>query len=105
MTVLELSAFIKELEEKFGVFAAAPVAAFAAAPVAAAESAEEEKTEFERFNISETEFKKELNNIRGDKKVKNQNPETAYETLEKYRRDLVSMVCGAAWRARTTPSS
>lgn len=47
MTVLELSTFIKELEEKFGVSAAAPVAAFAAAPVAAAEAAEEEKTEFD----------------------------------------------------------
>lgn len=47
MTVLELSVFIKELEEKFGVSAAAPVAAFAAAPVAAAESQEEEKTEFD----------------------------------------------------------
>lgn len=47
MTVLELAGFIKELEEKFGVSAAAPVAAFAAAPVAAAESAEEEKTEFD----------------------------------------------------------
>ena len=47
MTVLDLSIFIKELEEKFGVSAAAPVAAFAAAaPVAAAE-AEEEKTEFD----------------------------------------------------------
>ena len=47
MTVLELAGFIKELEEKFGVSAAAPVAAFAAAPVAAAEAAEEEKTEFD----------------------------------------------------------
>lgn len=47
MTVLELSEFIKELEEKFGVSAAAPVAAFAAAPAAAAEAAEEEKTEFD----------------------------------------------------------
>ena len=47
MTVLELSVFIKELEEKFGVSAAAPVAAFAAVPVAAAEAAEEEKTEFD----------------------------------------------------------
>jgi large subunit ribosomal protein L7/L12 len=46
MTVLELSVFIKELEEKFGVSAAAPVAAFAA-PVAAAEAVEEEKTEFD----------------------------------------------------------
>jgi large subunit ribosomal protein L7/L12 len=48
MTVLELSEFIKELEEKFGVSAAAPVAMMAAAPVAAAAAAEEEeKTEFD----------------------------------------------------------
>lgn len=49
MTVLELSQLIKELEEKFGVSAAAPVAvAAAAAPVvAAAAPAEEEKTEFD----------------------------------------------------------
>ncbi|MFP4071628.1 MAG: 50S ribosomal protein L7/L12 [Desulfovibrionales bacterium] len=46
MTVLELSEFIKELEEKFGVSAAAPVAAVAAAPAAAA-AEEEEKTEFD----------------------------------------------------------
>ena len=46
MTVLELSEFIKELEEKFGVSAAAPVAAMAMAPAAAAEEAEE-KTEFD----------------------------------------------------------
>ena len=36
MTVLELSEFIKELEEKFGVSAAAPAVAVAAAPAAAA---------------------------------------------------------------------
>ncbi len=49
MTVLELSEFIKELEEKFGVSAAAPVAAMAAMPAAAGEAAaeEEEKTEFD----------------------------------------------------------
>lgn len=48
MTVLELSEFIKELEEKFGVSAAAPVAAVAAAPGAAdAGAAAEEKTEFD----------------------------------------------------------
>jgi len=45
MTVLEMSEFVKELEEKFGVSAAAPVAA-AAAP-AAGEAAAEEKTEFD----------------------------------------------------------
>ena len=50
MTVLELSEFIKELEEKFGVSAAAPAAAAApmmvAAPAEAAAPAEE-KTEFD----------------------------------------------------------
>ena len=48
MTVLDLAEFIKELEEKFGVSAAAPVAAFAAAPAGAAPAeAAEEKTEFD----------------------------------------------------------
>ncbi|MFP4128482.1 MAG: 50S ribosomal protein L7/L12 [Desulfonatronovibrio sp.] len=50
MTVLELSEFIKELEEKFGVSAAAPVAAMAAVPGAGggeAAAEEEEKTEFD----------------------------------------------------------
>jgi len=45
MTVLELSALVKELEEKFGVSAAAPM--MAAMPVAGgAPAAAEEKTEF-----------------------------------------------------------
>jgi large subunit ribosomal protein L7/L12 len=48
MTVLELSELIKELEEKFGVSAAAPVAfAAGAAPAAGEAAAEEEKTEFD----------------------------------------------------------
>lgn len=48
MTVLELSEFIKELEEKFGVSAAAPAAAMVmAAPTAEAGPAPEEKTEFD----------------------------------------------------------
>ena len=47
MTVLELSEFIKELEEKFGVSAAAPAAMMMAAPAAAAADAAEEKTEFD----------------------------------------------------------
>ncbi|NVN97737.1 MAG: 50S ribosomal protein L7/L12 [Geobacteraceae bacterium] len=46
MTVLELAEMVKELEEKFGVSAAAPVAVASAAPAAAAEAAEE-KTEFD----------------------------------------------------------
>jgi len=46
MTVLELAELVKELEEKFGVSAAAPVAVAAAGPVAAAEPVEEQ-TEFD----------------------------------------------------------
>lgn len=45
LTVLELSELVKELEEKFGVSAAAPVAV-AAAPAAGGTAAQEEKTEF-----------------------------------------------------------
>ena len=47
MTVLELSEFIKELEDVFGVEAAAPAMAVAAAPAAGGEAAaEDEQTEF-----------------------------------------------------------
>ncbi len=45
MTVLELSNLVKELETKFGVSAAAPMA-FAAGPAAGGGAAAEEKTEF-----------------------------------------------------------
>lgn len=47
MTVLELAELVKELEDKFGVSAAAPVAVAAAAPAAGAAEAAEEKTEFD----------------------------------------------------------
>jgi len=48
MSVLELSELVKELEEKFGVSAAAPVAvAGAVAAGGDAGAAEEEKTEFD----------------------------------------------------------
>jgi large subunit ribosomal protein L7/L12 len=57
MTVLELSDFVKELEEKFGVTAAAPVA-LAAAPV---EQAKEEALEQTEFDVILTEI--------GDKKI------------------------------------
>jgi len=57
MTVLELSDFVKELEEKFGVTAAAPVA-MTVAPAAQQEEEAAEKTEFDVI-ISEV----------GDKKI------------------------------------
>ena len=46
MTVLELSQLIKEMEEKFGVSAAAATVAAAPAAAGAAPAAAEEKTEF-----------------------------------------------------------
>lgn len=57
MTVLELSSLIKELEDKFGVSAAAPVAMMAA-PAAGDAVAVEEKTEFDVILLSS-----------GDKKI------------------------------------
>lgn len=47
MSVLELSELIKEMEEKFGVSAAAPVAVAAMAPAEGGAAAAEEKTEFD----------------------------------------------------------
>ncbi|HEY3346902.1 MAG TPA: 50S ribosomal protein L7/L12 [Nitrospirota bacterium] len=46
MTILQMSEFIKEFEERYGVTAAAPVAV-AAGPAAAAAPVEEEKTAFD----------------------------------------------------------
>lgn len=47
MSVLELAELVKELEEKFGVSAAAPVAVAASAGPAAAAEVAEEQTEFD----------------------------------------------------------
>ncbi|MBA4367621.1 MAG: 50S ribosomal protein L7/L12 [Desulfobacterium sp.] len=48
MSVLELSEMVKELEEKFGVSASAPVAMMAAGPIGdAGAGAAEEQTEFD----------------------------------------------------------
>ncbi|WP_424189943.1 50S ribosomal protein L7/L12 [Actinokineospora sp. G85] len=47
MTLLELSAFVKQFEETFEVTAAAPVAVAAAAPGAAPAEAAEEQDEFD----------------------------------------------------------
>jgi large subunit ribosomal protein L7/L12 len=47
MSVLELSELVKELEEKFGVSAAAPAVAVAAAAPAGTAEAAEEQTEFD----------------------------------------------------------
>ena len=51
MSVLELSELVKELEEKFGVSAAAPMA-MAAMPAAGGEAVAEEQTEFNVMLLS-----------------------------------------------------
>ncbi len=47
MSVLELSELVKEMEEKFGVSAAAPMAVAVGGPAEGGGGAEEEKTEFD----------------------------------------------------------
>ena len=47
MTVLELSDFVKDLEEKFGVTAAAPIVMASAGPAAEAQEEAAEQTEFD----------------------------------------------------------
>ncbi len=47
MSVLDLSGFVKQLEERFGVSAAAPVAVAAAGAAPAAEAAAAEQTSFD----------------------------------------------------------
>lgn len=47
LTVLELAELVKELEDKFGVSAAAPVAVAAAAPAAGGAAGGADKTEFD----------------------------------------------------------
>ncbi len=61
MTVAELADLVKELEDKFGVSAAAPVAAVAAAPAGGAAGGTEEAEEKTSFDV----FLKEI----GDKKL------------------------------------
>jgi large subunit ribosomal protein L7/L12 len=52
ISVLELSELVKEMEEKFGVSAAAPVVAAAAGPAVAEGAQAEEQTEFDIILIS-----------------------------------------------------
>jgi large subunit ribosomal protein L7/L12 len=47
MSVLEMSQFVKELEERYGVTAAAPMAMAAMIPAGGGAAAAEEKTEFD----------------------------------------------------------
>ncbi|HEY9907527.1 MAG TPA: 50S ribosomal protein L7/L12 [Thermosynechococcaceae cyanobacterium] len=61
LTLLEASELVKQIEEAFGVSAAAPVGGFAAAAPAAAAAAEPEE--------EQTEFTVELTEVPADKKI------------------------------------
>lgn len=67
-SVLEIAGLVKELEDKWGVSAAAPVAV-AAAPAAAAAEAKEEQTEFDvilkSFGANKIAVIKEVRGITG----------------------------------------
>lgn len=69
MSVLDLSEMVKELEEKFGVSAAAPVAMMTAGPAGDGGAAEEEQTEFDVMLIAPGDKKigviKEVRSITG----------------------------------------
>lgn len=57
MTILEMSKFIKEFEERYGVSASAPVAVATAVPQAAEAARAEEKTAFDVILVSSGEKK------------------------------------------------
>ena len=96
MSVLELSELIKEIEDKFGVSAAAPVAVAAAGPDAAA--VEEEQTEFDVVlkEIGQEKIKvikavRELTGLglKEAKEVVDSAPSTVKEGLDKAAADTV----------------
>ena len=96
MSVLELSELIKEIEDKFGVSAAAPVAVAAAGPAAAA--VEEEQTEFDVVlkEIGQEKIKvikavRELTGLglKEAKEVVDSAPSTVKEGLDKAAADAV----------------
>ncbi len=61
MTLIELSEFVKQFEDTFGVTAAAPVAAAAAAPAAGGADAGEAEAEQDAFDV--------ILDAAGDKKI------------------------------------
>jgi large subunit ribosomal protein L7/L12 len=61
MTLLELSEFVKQFEETFGVTAAAPVAVAAAAPAGGGAAAADEAGEQDQFDV--------VLDAAGDKKI------------------------------------
>ncbi len=98
MTVLELSEFVKALEEEFGVSAAAPVAV-AAAPAAGAAAEVEEQTEFdiilkevgtEKIKVIKTVREVTGLGLKEAKEVVDTAPSTVKEGVDKKAADEIS---------------
>ncbi len=87
MTVLELSELVKEMEDIFGVSAAAPVAAFAA-PAAAEEK--EEQTEFDVILASVGE--KKINVIKTVREITNLGLKEAKDLVDSAPKAIVEKV-------------
>jgi large subunit ribosomal protein L7/L12 len=86
LTLIEASELVKDLEEKFGVSAAAPVATVAAGPE---EKKEEEKTE---FNVVLEGFgDKKISVIRKVKELKNLNIVQAKALIEEVAKKPVNI--------------
>ena len=98
MTVLELSEFVKALEEEFGVSAAAPVAVAAPAAAGAVEEVEE-KTEFdiilkevgtEKIKVIKTVREVKGLGLKEAKEVVDTDPSTVKEGVDKEAADEIS---------------
>jgi len=98
MTVLELSEFVKALEEEFGVSAAAPVAVAAPAAAGAVEEVEE-KTEFdiilkevgtEKIKVIKTVREVTGLGLKEAKEVVDTAPSTVKEGVDKEAADEIS---------------
>ena len=94
MTLIELSEFVKQFEDTFGVTAAAPVAMAAAAPGAAPAEAEPEKDEFDVIlegagdkKIQVIKVVRELNNGLGLKEAKDTVEAAPKAILEKVNKE------------------
>jgi len=94
MTLIELSEFVKQFEDTFGVTAAAPVAMAAAAPGAAPAEAEPEKDEFDVIlegagekKIQVIKVVRELNNGLGLKEAKELVDSAPKPLLEKVNKE------------------
>ncbi len=99
MTVLELSEFVKALEEEFGVSAAAPVAVAAAPSAAGAAEEVEEKTEFdillkevgaEKIKVIKTVREVTGLGLKEAKEVVDTAPSTVKEGVDKEAADEIS---------------